>query len=69
LVQNFSKIKVHNTLVLLTLVYGNETWALRIKDKITDINQEEIFQKNCQVHSILPQKKLRNFGRTEIKTN
>jgi len=40
-------MKVHNKLVLLTFVYGNEIWALRIKDKITDIKWEEIFQKNC----------------------
>jgi hypothetical protein len=48
----FLKTRVHNTLVLLTLVYANEIWALRIKDKITDINREEIFQKNCRVQPI-----------------
>ena len=49
LVQKFSK-KVHNTLVLLILVYGKEIWAFIKKDAIIDISRDEIFQKNNRVH-------------------
>jgi hypothetical protein len=51
-VQKFSKIKVHNTVVILILVYRKEIWALRVKDKITDIIREEILQKNSRVHPL-----------------
>jgi hypothetical protein len=50
LVQKFSKIKVHNSLAVHTLLYGSENWTLGKKDKkTTDIGLDEISQKS-QVH-------------------
>ena len=69
LVQNFSGMKVYNSLVLPILLYRKEIWNLRKKGQIAiDIKQYQVLQKNTR-YIILPPNELRNFGRFVSRTS
>ena len=51
------RIKVYNVLAILILLYGGEVRALKKKGQnATDINRDEIFQKNSRMQPFWPQK-------------